>query len=63
MANHHYDTDVTNGIGSLILGFISTALMQEFLSVALHTVASLVSASFVAVCVFFLNRYLKKRFP
>ncbi len=60
---HHHDADISNGLLSLIFGLASTAFAGWLLDIAVHTLASLVPAVIVAVCVFFLNRFLKKRYP
>jgi len=59
MAQHN---DISNATESSVIGLAVSFFLNEVLPWTIHTIGALLSGAVVAVTLFFLNRYLKRRF-
>lgn len=57
--SHHDFNDAAEGTA---IGVIVTFIINEILPWTIHTLAAIATAIIVAGCVFFVNRWLRKKF-
>ncbi len=56
-------TEAGNLLVDAIFGFSMSAIVSGIMPEAIHAVTTIVTGLTLTICVFFTNRFLKKRFP
>lgn len=61
--NHTFQENAVNAAQSSAEAGVVVFILNELMPWTLHTVSAIASAGVVAVCMFFLHRWLKRKFP